>query len=106
MVIISLRAIKFFEFILRMNIAAIAIFPFIFVHPNTVITDRLINHEKIHLRQQLEMLVLPFYVWYLIEYCTVGYENVSFEREAYANDHNLNFLNSRKFFNFVKYLKK
>lgn len=106
MVIISRWAVGFFELILRMDIAAIAIFPFIFIHPETTITPRLINHEKIHLRQQLEMLVLPFYVWYLIEYCTVGYDNVSFEREAYANDHNLNFLNSRKFFNFVKYHKK
>jgi uncharacterized protein HemY len=88
-----------------MNIAAIAIFPFIFVHPNTVITDRLINHEKIHLRQQLEMLVLPFYVWYLIEYVFRGYMGISFEKEAYENDSNLNFLKSRKFFNFVKYLK-
>lgn len=105
MVIISLRAIRFFEFILRMNIAAIAIFPFIFVHPNTVITDRLINHEKIHLRQQLEMLVLPFYVWYLIEYFFRGYMGISFEKEAYENDSNLGFLKSRKFFNFVKYLK-
>lgn len=105
MVIISLRAINFFEFILRMNIAAIAIFPFIFVHPSTEISDRLINHERIHLRQQIEMLVIPFYIWYLIEYFSRGYFQVSFEREAYANDHNLNFLKSRKFFNFVKYLK-
>ena len=105
MVIISLRAIRFFEFILRMNIAAIAIFPFIFVHPNTKITDRLINHEKIHLRQQLEMLVLPFYVWYLIEFFCRGYMEISFEKEAYENDSNLNFLKSRKFFNFTKYIK-
>jgi hypothetical protein len=27
-----------------------------------------VNHEKIHLRQQLELLVLPFYVWYIIEF--------------------------------------
>jgi hypothetical protein len=88
-----------------MNIAAIAIFPFIFVHPSTEINDRLINHERIHLRQQVEMLVIPFYVWYLIEYFTKGYYQVSFEREAYTNDSNLNFLKSRKFFNFVKYIK-
>lgn len=103
MVIISLRAIRFFEFILRMNIAAIAIFPFIFVHPNTVITDRLINHEKIHLRQQLEMLVLPFYIWYLIEYIFRGYYSNRFESEAYSNDKNLNYLKTRKPFSFMKY---
>ena len=86
-----------------MNIAAIAIFPFIFVHPNTVITDRLINHEKIHLRQQLEMLVLPFYVWYLIEYICFGYYKNRFELEAYANDSDLNYLKKRKWFSFFKY---
>ena len=79
MQIVSLRAIRFFEFILRMNIAAIAIFPFIFIHPDTEITPRLINHERIHLRQQAEMLVIPFYVWYLIEYFTVGYNKNRFE---------------------------
>lgn len=105
MPIVSLRAIRFFEFVLRMDISAIAIFPFIFIHPDTKITPRLINHERIHLRQQLEMLVIPFYVWYLIEYFSRGYFQVSFEREAYANDNNLNYLKSRKFFNFVKYIK-
>jgi len=105
MIIVNLKAIRFFEFILRMNIGAIAFFPFIFVHPDTEITPRLINHEKIHLRQQLEMLIIPFYIWYIIEYISKGYMQISFEKEAYQNDSNLNFLNSRKFFNFVKYLK-
>lgn len=106
MVIVNLRAIKFFEAILRMRIGAIAFFPFIFVHPDTEISPRLLNHERIHLRQQIEMLILPFYVWYLIEYIFRGYMGISFEKEAYQNDSNLNFLKSRKIFNFVKYLKK
>ena len=27
-------------------------------------TDRRINHEKIHWAQQMEMLIIPFYLWY------------------------------------------
>lgn len=103
MPIVSLCSIRFFEFVLRMDISAIAIFPFIFIHPDTKVTPRLINHERIHLRQQLEMLVIPFYVWYLIEYFTVGYEQNRFELEAYDNDYDLNYLSKRKWFAFIKY---
>ncbi len=103
MIVISNRAIKFFEFLLRMKISAIAIFPFIILPTYTTITDRLINHEKIHLRQQLEMLIIPFYIVYLIEYYKKGYYNVSFEKEAYANEHNNQYISKRKLFSFIKY---
>jgi hypothetical protein len=103
--VVSDRAIRVFEFILRMRIRAIAFFPFIIIPSSTVVDDVLINHEKIHLRQQLELLVIPFYIWYLIEFFTKGYENISFEKEAYTNEDNLGFLKSRKMFNFRKYLK-
>jgi hypothetical protein len=73
---------------------------------------RLLNHEKIHLRQQLELLVIPFYVWYLTEY-VIGlmkykdrkeaYHNISFEREAYANENNLSYLNGRRLWDFTRY---
>lgn len=106
MIIVSNKAIKFFEFILRMKIRAIAFWPFIILAPTTKITKTLINHEKIHLRQQIEMLIIPFYVWYMIEFYLRGYWNISFEREAYANESNASFLKQRKFFNFLKYLKK
>ena len=103
MLVVSNRAIKFFEFILRMKIAAIAIFPFIIVPTTTIVTDRLLNHERIHLRQQLEMLVIPFYIVYLIEYYKKGYFHVSFEKEAYANEHNSKYLSIRRIFSFYKY---
>lgn len=103
MVIVSDRVIRFFEFILRMDIAAIAIFPFIFARTTTKLTPRLINHEKIHLRQQRELLVIPFYIWYLIEFYKKGYMNISFEKEAYANDSTLNYRKNRKLFSFIKY---
>ena len=68
-----------------------ALFPFILVrHPNP--GPVLLNHERIHLRQQVEMGVLFFYVWYVAEYgirwlqyrnAYAAYRNISFEREAY-----------------------
>jgi len=46
-----------------------ALFPFILVNNKSLLTDAiLINHERIHLRQQAELLVIPFYVLYLINY--------------------------------------
>lgn len=106
MIIISKRAIRFFERILGSGIRAIAFYPFIFITPDTTIDDVLINHERIHLRQQLELLIIPFYIWYLIELKKKGYYNICFEKEAYGNEHNLSYLKKRKWFNFIKYYGK
>ncbi|MEM9143762.1 MAG: hypothetical protein AAGA86_12295, partial [Bacteroidota bacterium] len=73
----------------------------------------LINHERIHLRQQLELLILPFYILYILEWLfrTVlyldsykAYQNLSFEREAYANEHDPHYLSRRTPFRFMRYL--
>lgn len=92
----------------------LTLWPFIVVRDHELKIDKpFMNHERIHLRQQLEMLVLPFYVWYGLEFlcrwiwCGNGHEayrNISFEREAYGNEDNLNFLRERKFFGFWKYI--
>lgn len=84
-----------------------ALFPFILVKYSGIKTDKIIiNHEKIHLRQQLEMLILPFYIIYLLNYSVnllyyrkhdLAYRNISFEREAYSHDSNLDYLSKRKF---------
>lgn len=76
----------------------------------------ILNHEKIHHRQQLEMLIIPYYIWYFIEYWSSmltngfchhkAYMSISFEKEAYANQRNLNYLENRSFLASVKYLKK
>lgn len=92
-----------------------AFFPFVFVKHNYLKKDAMfINHEKIHLRQQLELLILPFYLVYLIEFLArlykygtwrLAYRNISFEREAYDNEKNLLFLKQRPFWHFLKYLR-
>lgn len=66
----------------------------------------------IHIYQQREMLILPFYVWYLIEWCirrmkskswSEAYRNISFEREAYRNDFKEDCLKIRKHYAWLKY---
>jgi hypothetical protein len=91
------------------NMNGISLFPFIFVVDKT--NKRLVNHELIHYQQQKEMLIIPFYILYFIEWLFRGanhsaYLNISFEREAYENDDNLDYLKNRKLFSWVKYMKK
>lgn len=88
-------------------------FPFIVLSEKLDRNDVvLLNHEKIHIRQQLEMLVLPFFVIYLTEFLIgylkyknwqLAYKNISFEREAYANEKDLCYLKQRSFWSFLKY---
>lgn len=93
--------------------SAMTIFPFILFRHR--LPEWLLQHERIHLRQQIELLILPFYIWYFLEfmirYLQTGqrlqaYKSISFEREAYKNDHNLNYLSERKVWNFLRYVKK
>jgi len=89
-----------------------AIFPFLFIRKEYKddITEQVINHESIHFQQQKEMLIIPFYIWYIIEFIIKffiyqnGYKNISFEREAYGNADNLEYLKTRKWYSFLKYI--
>ncbi len=94
------------------NILGIALFPFILLASKQP-SKKLINHEKIHIRQQIELLVLPFYFWYLIEFGIkfIKYQNfhkaylhISFEKEAYRHEASPEYLKKRKFWAFLRYL--
>jgi len=97
----------------RLPAAGMAIFPFILLKSEHLRADKvIINHEKIHLRQQLELLILPFYIFYLIHYLInlirfkqhdIAYRNIVFEKEAYDNDGNLNYL-KRSWYGWLKAL--
>jgi len=86
----------------------INLFGILFVRKECNMSRYDINHERIHTRQMLEMLVLPFYIWYCVEFLLKlvfiyrdskkAYRAVSFEREAYNNQCNLNYLKERKRF--------
>lgn len=98
------------------NFTALTLWPFIFVRSSykgklsTVIE----NHEKIHLRQQTEMLVIFFLIWYVLEYVIrwicygfnhgKAYKNISFEREAYKNQSNLDYPRTRKHYAFLNFI--
>ena len=82
---------------------AMAVYPDILATKKAKLTDIDINHERIHLRQQAEMLVLPFVIWYFTEWAVkslIGwkdaYRDISFEREAYENERDLGYLSNRK----------
>lgn len=106
--------IVFNKFFVPKNASAIALFPFVFIkHPSYKHNKQLMNHEAIHHRQQIEMLVVPFYIWYLLEFLWrfwqyknwyTAYKNISFEREAFFYDSDFNYLNKRKFWGFWRFL--
>ncbi|MCP9766900.1 hypothetical protein EGI22_03200 [Lacihabitans sp. LS3-19] len=95
------------------RIGGIALWPFIILRAKTP-GKVIINHERIHLRQQLELLILPFYLWYLTEWLLLlikyrnlyeAYMHISFEKEAYSNESDLKYLRNRPFWSFLKYLQ-
>ena len=102
------------KYLIPKGYAAITFFPFIVLkHKNYLKSKTIINHEKIHIRQQLELLILPFYLLYAANYLynclkyknvESAYRNICFEREAYENEKNLNYIKSRSFWNFFRYL--
>ena len=107
--------ILFLKYLVPKGYIGITIFPFIFLKYNYLKADIfLINHEKIHLRQQLELFIIIFYLWYFIEFLVrvleyrnwnMAYKNISFEREAYTHEKDLNYLKSRPLWNFINYVK-
>lgn len=71
---------------------AITLWPFIFVRKDCSFNEIDLNHEQIHGEQQKELLLVFFYIIYLIEWIFKGYRNISFEKEAYENEDNLNYI--------------
>lgn len=112
MILVAPRFIKLFTF---KFVNAIALWPFIIVKDKKIReSTTILNHEKIHLRQQIELLILPFYFLYVLFYLyyrMTGYKHreaylkIPFEREAYAQEQNLNYLQSRKFWNWKQFIR-
>ena len=89
---------------------AINLFGILFVRGNARINERTIRHEAIHTAQMKEMLYIGFYVWYIIEWlirlCMKGnaYRNISFEREAYKYQNELDYDKLRNRFEWLKHI--
>ncbi|MNS14038.1 hypothetical protein D3C72_456440 [compost metagenome] len=103
------------KYLIPRGYRGLAVFPFVFVKYKFDKENKVfINHERIHLRQQLELFVIPFFIWYFgeflfrfMQYRTIdlAYRNISFEREAYANEGKYDYLKTRGFFSSIRYLK-
>ena len=94
---------KLLSYLSPINIYAIALFPFVFCRD--IITERVRNHETIHFQQQIETLVLPFYIIYLYDWLKSkirglsgieAYYAIRAEKEAHLNEHNFKYLKERK----------
>ncbi|MCS6933585.1 MAG: hypothetical protein NZM35_00360 [Chitinophagales bacterium] len=93
--------------------SGMAIFPFVLLKSRDMVHDHtLMLHERIHLVQQLEMLILPFYILYGLHYLFNlilyrshhrAYRAVIFEREAYSNEHRPDYLKHRRPWAFLRY---
>ncbi|MBA4275394.1 hypothetical protein [Flavobacterium sp.] len=102
------------KYLIPKGYRGLAVFPFVFVKQALDKKNEVfVNHERIHLRQQLELLVVPFFLWYFLEFLVrliqykemdLAYRNISFEREAYANEKDIEYLNNRFLWRFLKYV--
>ena len=85
-----------------LGVRGIALFPYIFIKDEG--DDVIVNHESIHIEQQKELWVIPFYLLYVLFWLRglrrlgdsrMAYYDIPFEKEAYANDDNLEYLKTR-----------
>lgn len=93
--------------------SAMAVWPLILIKKEELRNNAgLIHHEKIHHRQQLELLIIPFYLLYLLNYLYnllkyrehyKAYREIIFEREAFANDSDMDYLKKRPWYSFLRY---
>lgn len=101
------------------RIGGIALFPFVvmrerYLEPkNAEINKRTINHETVHFWQTFECGIIPFYLLYILFYIFYalknwniqkGYYNIPFEKEAFYNEYDYDYIKNRKPFAWVKYL--
>lgn len=90
--------------------AAINLFGVLFVRKETKITAKLLRHEAIHAAQMKEMLYIFFYLWYVVEWIIRllmkgnAYRNISFEKEAYKHQNELDYDKLRSRFAWLKYI--
>ena len=108
------------------RVNGISLFPFIILREfkgepisfkkKLALNEKLIRHETIHFKQAIEMLVIPFYVWYVTEWAlksifgdngiNTAYRRLSFEREAYLHELDSVYLLTRKPYAWFKLINK
>ena len=96
------------KILLGKDFLAICLFGFIFsIRP---LNKTELNHELIHAAQQRELLYLPFFIWYGIEWFVLflkyrdwmmAYQHIRFEQEAYRHQNDLSYLEKRKHYHYL-----
>ena len=93
-----------------MPVAAVTIFPFIFIKGNG--SEILIRHETIHFKQYMELLIVGFPILYVFDFlyglCKYkspldAYRSIRLEREAFSNQLDDYYLRYRKPYSWRKY---
>ncbi|HEY0654303.1 MAG TPA: hypothetical protein VGD65_14285 [Chryseosolibacter sp.] len=91
----------------------LSFFVFIWICKLTKDEVQLVRHEKIHFLQQVEMLFIFHWLLYGVFYVIsrakghghyVAYRYNPFEMEAYANEHDAEYLKNRRIFAWVPYI--
>jgi len=97
------------SYLAPIEIGAITIGPLVFSRGEMSEVTK--NHESIHWQQYIEtgifgfiVLYYSFYFWNWLKYRDgqTAYYMIPFEKEAYDNDENLDYLQSRKRYSWVK----
>lgn len=81
------------------------LFGYLITSKHAVVTPVDYNHEAIHEAQMKELLYVPFYILYFINWIVniplcwnlhKAYRMICFEKEAYSKQNNLDYLRTRK----------
>lgn len=93
---------------------AITLYPFLFVRTDTRDNRELIRHEIIHIRQQLELLIIFAWLLYLGEYLYAryikkfdarqAYYYTALEQEAHRNAMKEDYLSIRPLYAVIRYI--
>lgn len=92
---------------------AMSVWPFIFVRKEAQMDDATLTHERIHGEQQKELLIAGFLLWYGLEWLVrliicrnahKAYKMIGFEQEAYLNEQDRHYVDSRKRYAWMKYI--
>lgn len=101
---------KLLSFLSPIEINAITLGPFVF--SRTKVSEITKNHENIHWQQYIELGILGFLFMYMLYYVIglfkykdgkLAYFSIPFEREAYSNHEDLEYLKNRKRYCWLKY---
>lgn len=109
---------SFLLFILTLSpsVRAMSLGPFIIFRDKEARNNIRTNaHEMVHFFQQLEMLFVLMWILYILFYVVArisgknhrdAYRSIPFEREAYENEENIQYVITRKSYAWIKYIRK